>query len=140
MFYFSTGYRSAGFLAYLSSQIEAPSGWAPLVFDKEEYDYGNNYNNRTGVYTVPYSGLYLIHARVYGWDNKAHHYIRVDGESVTYTYKSDPDYNSQAGSTSVVLHLLAGQKVTVDPGFSGTIDGRTGWMGTTFGATLLYVD
>ncbi len=37
---------------------------APIPFDTEEYDYGDNYNNYTGVYTVPYDGHYLIHARV----------------------------------------------------------------------------
>ena len=140
-FYFSTDYRSAGFLAYLSRDVEAPSGEAPLVFDKEEYDYGNNYNTRTGVYTVPYSGLYLIHARVSGNDKSVTHYIRVDGDDVTYTRGYDPDYYDQSGSTSIVLHLLAGQRVTVDPWFSsGTIDGNTGNMATSFGTTFLYPD
>ncbi len=139
LFYFSLGYRSAGFLAYLSSNVKDRS-YKPIVFDAEKYDYSNNYNTATGVYTVPYSGLYLIHARVYGMDKSASHYIRVDGDDVTYTYEYDPDDIWQTGSTSIVLHLVAGQKVTVDPTFSGTIWGYTGDMRTTFGATLLYVD
>ncbi len=130
------GYRSAGFLAYRSSNVEAPSGTRPIIFDTEEYDYGNNYNNATGVYMVPYSGMYLIHVRVYGTDNIAHHWIRVDGDTVTYTY----DHSYQSGSTSIVLHLLAGQRVTVDPNFSGGIHGYPDNMVTSFGATLLYVD
>ncbi len=136
----SPGYRSAAFLASLFRDVEAPSGSAPLVFDKEEYDYGNNYNTRTGVYIVPYSGLYLIDARVYGFDKQAHHFIRVDGVAVTYTYVYDRDASAQSASTSIVLHLLAGQEVTVEPRFGGTIVGSTGSMVTSFGATLLYVD
>ena len=92
------------------------------------------------MYTVPYSGLYLIHARVYGEDNYASHWILVDGNEVTYTTEHDPYYSYQSGSTSIVLHLLAGQEVTVDPNFSGTIAGYTGWMKTSFGVTLLYAD
>ena len=140
--FFSTGYRSAGFLARLSRSVQAPSDYTtPIVFDKEEYDYGNNYNTSTGVYTVPYSGLYLIHVRVYGLNKSATHLIRVDGDTVTYTYEQDPDHRYQTGSTSIVLHLLAGQEVTVDPHFSGyIIRGDTSWMYTSFGTTFLYPD
>ncbi len=124
----------------MSRRVQAPSGNSPIIFDREEYDFGNNYNTRTGVYTVPYSGLYLIHVRVYGRDKDAGHYIRVDGDDVTYTSAYDPDHSSQSGSTSIVLHLVAGQKVTVDPHFTGTIHGGTDWMSTSFGATFLYPD
>ncbi len=135
-----TGYRSAGFLASLSHAVEATYDEAPIVFDKEKYDYGNNYNTTTGVYTVPYDGLYLIHARVYGLDNQASHYIQVNGDAVTYTNEHDPDYSYHTASTSIVLHLLAGQEVDVDPLFSGTMWGTANVMGTSFGATLLYAD
>ncbi len=99
MFYDTSfsGYRSAGFLASLSHNVEAPSNpiTAPLIFDKEEYDYGNNYNTATGVYTVPYIGMYLIHARVYGEDKFADHFIRLDGGIITFTREYDPDYLDQ---------------------------------------------
>ena len=111
-----------------------------IIFDREKYDYGNNYNTSTGIYTVPYNGLYLIHARVYGTDKDAGHSITVDGDAVTYTYGHDPDYQDQSASTSVVLHLQAGQEVAVNPSFSGTVYGSTGFMVTSFGATLLYPD
>ncbi len=143
IFYLSLGSRSAGFLAYLSNQVQAPYGTAPLVFDQEEYDYGDNYNNATGVYTVRYDGLYLFHATVYALGNSAYHYIRVDGDEVTVSIEYDPDHSGQQSSTSIVLHLKAGQEVTVDPEFFGTIHGSTGLtrtIRTSFGATLLYPD
>ena len=134
------GYRSAGFLAYLTSQMQG-TGVTHIPFDTEVYDYGDNYDPVTGIYTVPYNGLYLIHARVYGWDNWADHYIRVDNDWVTFTRGADPSgYQFQATSTSIVLHLVAGQEVGVDPYFDGTIDGNAGYMRTSFGITLLYRD
>ncbi len=132
-----SGYSSAGFLAYLSSNVEG-SHYTPIPFDTEEYDYGNNYNPSTGIYTVPLDGLYLIHARVYGADNWAAHIIKVDTDGVTYSLAYDPDYIYQQATTSIVLHLLAGQEVTVDPAFSGTVGGDPGYMRTSFGASLLY--
>ena len=61
-----SGYRDAGFLAYLYSNLAAPSGTDPLPFDTEAYDYSDNYNTSTGIYTVPYDGLYLVHVRING--------------------------------------------------------------------------
>ncbi len=103
-----------------------------------EYDYGDNYNPSTGIYTIPYDGVYLIHARVYGYDMAAHHVISVDGAWVTYTAEYDDYYSNQSASTSVVLELRAGQEVTIYPGFSTTIVGQSDYMRTSFGGTLLY--
>ena len=114
-----------------------------ITFDTEVYDDGDNYDPSTGIYTVPYDGYYLIHARVYGKvSNDGSHHIMVDGNKKTFTRESDPDTTGsapyQAGSTSITLHLLAGQEVAVDPYFDGTVAGA-GYMATTFGVTLLYL-
>ena len=136
---FSTGYKSAGFLASLSADVEG-SAITNIPFDTEEYDYGNNYNPATGEYTVPTDGLYLVHARVYGGDNGASHYVKVDGVDVTYSQEYDPSYQFQSVSTSIVLHLQSSQQVAVEPTFSGTVRGHTSFMRTSFGITLLYAD
>ena len=130
------GYRSAGFLAYLTSSVPG-STYTPIPFDLEEYDYGDNYDPSTGIYTVPLDGLYLIHARVYGKNNDADHFIRVDGSIVTYTKRTDPDESFQHASTTIVLHLLAGQQVAVDPDFYNNVWGN---KASSFGAALLYPD
>ncbi len=117
-------HRSAGFLVYLSSDVEGNAN-RYILFDIKEYDYGNNYNPATGIYTIPYDGMYLVHARVYGRDKDATHFITVDGTAVTYTKGYDPGNIYQFASTSIVLHLLSGQEVAVEPTFSETIDGST---------------
>ena len=120
--------------------MEAPPGTSPLLFDSVQYDYNGNYSPDTGVYTVQYGGLYLIHARVSSSDYDARHYIRVNEEEVIFTRGYDPEYEYQGSATSIVIHLKAGDTVSVDPYTSGTISGFTDYMGTTFGITLLYAD
>ncbi len=134
-----TGYRTDGFLAFLSADVTAPSGTNPIIFDTEVYDYGNNYNMATGLYTVPRDGLFLMHARVYGKDKHATHQITVDGAPVTFANEYDPDNLYQSASTSIVLHLQSNQQVAVDPEFTGTVYGSS-IMRTSFGITLLYAD
>ncbi len=55
-----SAHRSAGFLASLSS--DQPKG--DLIFDRVHYNPGSFYNPMTGVYTVPYSGYYLLAEQV----------------------------------------------------------------------------
>ena len=135
--YLFLDYRSAGFLAYLSSDMVAGS-IASIPFDTEVYDYDDNYDPVTGFYTVPLDGLYLLHARVYGSDYLATHSITVDGLDITYTFEHDPAYGSQSSLTSIVIHLVGGQVVAVNPSFTGTILGYIDIMSTSFGATLLH--
>ena len=118
----------------------AGSPGTPIPFDTEVYDYGDNYNPVSGIYTVPHNGSYLIHARVYSGSNSAAHFIRVDGDTMTYTFEYDSGQGVQTSSTSVVLHLVAGEEVTVDPNFSGTVSGSTSNMRSSFGCTMLYGD
>ncbi len=139
MTFISLDYRSASFLAYLSASV-AGNANPHIIFDKEEFDYGNNYNPATGVYTVPYDGIYLIHARVHSAGGDARHIIMVDGDYVTNTYEYDSSDSYQSASTSVSLKLQSGQEVKIKPFFSGTIFGGTNIMYSSFGAYMLYGD
>ena len=74
-----------------------------------------------------------------GGDHDATHYIRVDGNEVARTWAFD-HYQFPSSLTSLVLPLVEEQEVTVDPDFTGTVGGRTGYMVTSFSITLLYGD
>ena len=50
--YLFLGYRSAGFLAYLSTSAEGTADNTYILFDTEKYDYGDNYNPSTGIYSA----------------------------------------------------------------------------------------
>ncbi len=130
-------YSSAGFMAYLTFDIESRNG-VGIPFDNVVYDTGNNYNHSSGVYKVPYAGYYLIHTRVFGRDHAAQHFILVDGDDTIYTEEYDLDTANQSGSTTTVLHLSQGQEVVVWPNFTGTIAGTIHYRITWFGAQLLY--
>ena len=71
-------------------------------------------------------------------NNLAHHYIKVDGVSVSYTRVADADYVVTTGTTTLVLPLQTGQELAVDPGFTGGIQGSATSIRSSFSATLLY--
>ena len=110
-----------------------------IPFDTEVYDYGDNYNTSSGIYTVPYNGSYLIHVRVQGWGLNSVHNIMVDGHALIHTWAYDPG-SWQTSSTSIVLHLVVAQELAVEPYSSGTIGGWDHMMYTTFGVTLIHPD
>ncbi len=104
----------------------------------EVYDEGDHYSPSTGVYTVPYDGLYHVHAQVYGVDNWASHTIRVNHNAVTFTRQYDPDSTNQVATTSIVLHLSEGDQVAVRFSATGTVHGIYTEMRSFFWVTLLY--
>ncbi len=89
---------------------------------------------------MPYNGTYLINLQINGLNRKARSYIRINGEEATYTDIYDPDSNSQVASPSIVLHMLTGQEVTVDPNFTGTIAGNSNRLVTWMSIMMLYPD
>ncbi len=120
--------------------MEAPPGKTPIIFGKVEYNNQKNYNPVTGVYTVPYNGLYFIHVRIYGEDNDATHFIRVNGNEVTITEDYNPNNKLQSSSTSIVLYLKKGDELTADANFEKTLSGSPDSMLSSFGVYPFHLD
>ncbi|XP_056013673.1 uncharacterized protein LOC125673900 [Ostrea edulis] len=50
-----------GFYAYFSKKkFKSPRAGQPLIFDSVETNFGNGYDNTTGIFTAPTSGLYVF--------------------------------------------------------------------------------
>ncbi len=54
--------RRVAFFADVSTRIDAPYGQYKVNFDHEVFDDGNDYNNTTNEFIVPYSGIYNFSA------------------------------------------------------------------------------
>ncbi len=112
------------------------------MFNRTRYNYGSHYSTRTGKFTAPVTGLYLITSQLNGRKNTAQYHLRVDGNPVTYTDEEDEQDSDGhvMGYTTVVLKLNAGQQVWIYPHFGGsdTVLGCYGaQMFSWFGAHLL---
>ena len=67
----------------------------------------------------------------------------VDGNKFTYTREEDSSLTTQSGATSIVLHLVADQQISVIPYKSYTItsvNDDTGHMYSWFEVTLIHAD
>ena len=92
----------------------------PIVFDEARINPGGNYDQKTGIYTVPQDGTYefYVHISVAAeGDDRWGFYLVVDDTGVDYTLQDGdvdyPDYISD--DSSEMLELSSGQQVSVRP-------------------------
>lgn len=102
------GYQKPAFShvqAYASSaQSVAPDTDATIIFNSETFDLGADYDAATGVFTVPFSGTYTVHARVTLQSVEsgcsAYCWVKVNSSKVkTGTRESNNTYNDSTTST-----------------------------------------
>ncbi len=114
--------RQIAFLAYPSCyncQFNFPSDGGIIVFDTISYNYGSGYSNVTGKFQAPTSGLYQVTVQLAGKGGDAEHFLRVNGQRVTFTDKRDTSTENKdgivIGTTGVVLKLAKSQELWVEP-------------------------
>ena len=92
----------------------------PIVFDEVRIDGGENYDNSTGLYTVPVNGFYEFHVQIFmnnfEFMDRAF-YIEVDGTFITDSAHdiSDGTFTDISSTATVIVNLLQGQQVSVAP-------------------------
>ena len=104
-----SGYQDATFLAALSSTVSGDA----LIFDREEINPGGHYDSSTGVYTVPYDGIYQFSVNAQ-W-NFGYVSVRVYVDRLTAGSHVDliGDASTIYRSPTFILELTAGQTVEV---------------------------
>ncbi len=137
-----TGYSEAGYLAALSGTIRSSSS-IPIKFNIILYNRDQNYDQNSGVFQVPYSGMYHIYSQLNGDEQTNFDYhIRVDGSAIIYTEEYAQSTGTDRSATvSIVYHLEEGQKLTLTTARSNLeIFGSSSTVQSWFGASLLYAD
>lgn len=138
--------RRSGFMAQFSagSVIGPPTG--PFRFDHVLFNDGGNYDPSQGVYTAPYSGVYLFTIKMITGEHDSRQAVDlVVGFNVVDRFTYD-NLSGQAGhggdsrALPVVLRLSAGARVWVQPVVGYTGGTFYGLFHSTFTGSLLYAD
>ncbi|KAK3597960.1 hypothetical protein CHS0354_042309 [Potamilus streckersoni] len=109
-----------------------------LLFDRVDYNEGNAYDARSGIFTCPVSGTYFFYTNIISMlhSAKVQTQIIVEGLGKGKTHAFG-DADADQGSTAAALHCNAGQRVWVEC----TLGSETwGQMYSTFTGILLWPD
>jgi len=80
-----------------------PSGQT-IIFTETPYNYGDGYNNNTGVFPAPFAGTYLFTGHFCCTVNKyIHSGIEVDGKDVSRTLGYGKEYISCTHFDAIVM-------------------------------------
>ncbi|XP_056156075.1 complement C1q tumor necrosis factor-related protein 3-like [Lampris incognitus] len=95
--------------------LKGPSTDTTLVFKRVFSNTGNGYDQITGVFTAPVNGLYYFTFSTYGYNTHlTGAFLMKNGVRQVSTYDHHSSDHSDSSSNAVVLHLVAGDKVSVE--------------------------
>ena len=144
IFSYLSGYADTIFLATIGAQSVSPVS-DPIVFTEVRLNPGGDYDDTTGIYTVPTDGIYEFNINVRAQpDRDFGSYLVRDGVNVAHARNSDgggPGYMSTL--LVIPVHATAGQQFWVRPYSLDAIFGRvesSGELESWFGGRLLSAD
>ncbi|KAL3886571.1 hypothetical protein ACJMK2_026556 [Sinanodonta woodiana] len=130
--------RKAAFTAMFSYHPVSITPGRSLLFDRVDYNEGNAYDAKTGIFTCPVSGTYFFFTNLisiyHTGPQETEIVLEGQGKGKTHAYNEE---NHDQGSTAASLHCNAGQRVWVQ----ATIGSQTwGEMFSSFTGVLLWQD
>lgn len=102
-----------GFSASVSNHVKGLAAHQTIVFGSVVSNFGDYYNNTTGVFYVPVPGTYLFYVNILSESgNSIETQLVVDGNTIASIYSGGQNFHG-AGSNQVVVRLKHGDNVWV---------------------------
>ena len=128
------------FSAYLSHTIDHMAPGHVIKCDTVIMNDGNSYNQHTGVFTVPITGVYLMTFTIDS-STAAHVQLVVDGSNIS-DVKTNTSWHSGSfqvmGSNTVIIRLTQGQSVWMQAYSVSNVISDEAYRLTTLSGVLLY--
>ncbi|CAF0725926.1 unnamed protein product [Brachionus calyciflorus] len=106
-----------------------------LIFSHVITNYGNHYNPKTGVYTVPYNGVYQFHAIISATGRqKAGVNIMKNGVSLLTVWSESEPWSTS--NQPIILECLQGDRIYLR--IQSRASHLHGYLYSSFGGSLLY--
>ncbi|XP_053401552.1 collagen alpha-2(VIII) chain-like [Mercenaria mercenaria] len=129
------------FSAYISNYQNGLAPHKTLTFDSAILNDGKGYNNHTGIFTTPVSGVYLVSFFIADRDvNQVFVQLTVDNTIVsTACAETIQNRHIDQGGNVVLVRLTKGQNMWVEVTTGNAhIESHTAYRFTSFSAVLLY--
>ena len=138
--------RHAAFLAQFSASEAATPASGPFKFDLVVFNDGGHYDPSLGIFTAPYTGVYVFSAKFFTDGTQTTHPvldIKVNGNTQDRMSFGKPSLEigreQSSHTTSVTLRLQAGDRVWVET-YQNRVYKVYGLFHTFFSGALLYSD
>jgi len=107
---------TVAFMAQYSADNAIGVAAGPYVFDNAILNIGNSYDENTGIFTAPVSGVYLIAVQLFTDGGQSEHPfvdIKVNGNTAARLAFDEGNGQEDSDSTTITTQLQAGDKVWI---------------------------
>ncbi|KAL3886567.1 hypothetical protein ACJMK2_026552 [Sinanodonta woodiana] len=130
--------RKAAFTAMFTFSPVSITPGRSLQFDRVDYNEGNAYDTKTGIFTCPVSGTYFFYTNILSLFQtsgvETEIVLEGQGKGTAHALRED---NHAQGSTAAALHCNAGQRVWVQTVYGSQ---SYGYAFTSFTGFLMWQD
>ncbi len=121
----------AGVVVYVITEYTGYSG-DKIMYNGELYDNGDNFDTTSFEYTAPLTGQYIVTSNLYAGDHKSYQSMRINGVGVAHAYSYDDSVPWVTTEPTLVVHMNAGDKLSIVFEVEGGQTGIIGGCGANF--------